>query len=388
MTASKPQGATDTEKLQRRNRELSIINDIAATLNREVDLIRALNAALERVVKLFDLQTGWVWLQRESTGETYLAAALNLPPALANDPASMEGSCHCLDTYQIGELDGATNISVITCTRLKELVTGTAGLRYHASIPLYNHDQKVGVLNVTATDWRELSDDDLRLLSTVGDLLSIAIERARLFDRSTQLGAVEERNRLARELHDTLAQSLAGIALQLETADALLDVDMDKTRQALQRALTLARNNLDEVRRSVLDLRAAPLEGRSLAEALTALIEDITRRHAFIVDLSVVGAGQPLPVRVEAGLYRIAQEALTNVIRHAEAYHLTISYTATPDHITLVIADDGRGFMPDSLPTGQFGLIGLNERVRLLNGKLDLQSEPGAGTRLQVVIPL
>ncbi len=115
----------------------------------------------------------------------------------------------------------------------------------------------------------ELSAEDLRLLYTVGDLLSIAIERARLFSHSAEFGAAEERNRLAREIHDTLAQGLAGITLQLETAEALLENDRrHRSQKTIHQALELARANLDEARRSVLDLRAAPLESRGLAEAL------------------------------------------------------------------------------------------------------------------------
>src|SRR5574341_1693571 len=172
------------ETLRRRNRELSILNSIAEALNRSVDLDQALQAALSKAAELLDLKTGWVWLLSEESGETYLAAAQNLPPGLANNPELMQGSCYCLDTYKAGDLDGAANVNVITCSRLKKLVDGTAGLRYHASIPLYAHGKSLGVLNLASADWRELTADDLRLLYTLGDLLSIAIERARLFARS------------------------------------------------------------------------------------------------------------------------------------------------------------------------------------------------------------
>ena len=103
---------SDTDKLTQRNRELSILNAIAEALNREVDLNQALHTALERVTELFSLQSGWVWLQSEETGEPYLAAAHHLPPALANDPSRFEGTCYCLDTYKLGDLEGATNISM------------------------------------------------------------------------------------------------------------------------------------------------------------------------------------------------------------------------------------------------------------------------------------
>src|SRR5439155_15072077 len=134
-------------------------------------------------------------------------------------PRRMTGSCYCLDTYRKGDLQGAANVNVVACSRLEALVDGTNGLAYHASVPLYAHGKRVGVLNVASPDWRELSAEELRILYTVGDLLSIAVERARLFAKSTQLGAAEERNRLAREIHDTLAQGLSAISLQLETAD-------------------------------------------------------------------------------------------------------------------------------------------------------------------------
>ena len=388
MTTRDASSASDNAKLQRRNRELLILNAIAEALNREVDVAQALTTALASVTELFDLRTGWVWLWNEATGAPYLAAAQNLPPGLAKNPARLEGSCYCLDTYQLGQLEGAANISFITCTRLKEMGEDNAGLRYHASIPLYHHDRKVGVLNVARSNWQELSDDELRLLSTVGDLLSIALERAQLFSKSVQLGAVEERNRLAREIHDTLAQGLAAITLQLETADALLDADPKRAAQALRQALTLARANLDDARRSVMDLRAAPLEGRTLSEALHALADAFAARAGVEVRFSEVGGQRPLPIRTEAGLYRIVQEALANIERHAGASAVCIQLTVVPESITLVIDDDGRGFDIERLPDDRFGLVGINERARLLGGALELYSEPGEGTTLSITVPL
>jgi two-component system NarL family sensor kinase len=384
------QAASDTEKLKRRNRELSILNTIAEALNREVDLARALEATLAQVAKLLDLRTGWIWLLREDTGEAYLAAALNLPPALAQNPQRMEGSCYCLDTYHAGDLEGAANVNVVTCSRLRWLAGGTAGLRYHASIPLYAHGRPLGVLNVASPDWRELSSADLRLLYTVGDLLSIAVERARLFQQQVTFGATDERNRLAREIHDTLAQGLTAIALQLETADAFLEgqASPERARQAVAQALALARANLEEARRSVLDLRAAPLEGRTLAQALAALADEWSKKSSGVVRFTAAGGNHPLPPRVEAGLYRIAQEALTNAARHAAARHIGVGLATQPGQVTLTVEDDGQGFDPGRIPKDRYGLVGLNERVHLLGGTLDLQSSPGEGTRVVVRVAL
>jgi two-component system NarL family sensor kinase len=372
-------------------RELVILNEIAQALNRSVDLDEALQSTLAQVATQLDLQTGWIWLRNERNGEFYLAAAQNLPPALANNPARMEGSCWCLDCFSDGTMADAANIDIITCSRLKNLAQGTDGLRYHATVPLYAHGRDVGVLNVASTDWRELSDGDLRLLYTVGDLLGIAVERARLYERSTAVGAVEERNRLAREIHDTLAQGLSAIALQLETADALLESSgaVENARQAIQQALRLTRANLDEARRSVLDLRAAPLEGKTLAEALAALVKQYKERQPDLrLRFFVTGGNRPLPVAVEAGLYRVAQEALTNLLNHAQTTRGKVTLVVTPATVTLTIEDQGQGFDPDAVADGRFGLAGMNERVRLLGGSLTIESDERIGTVVCATVPL
>ena len=377
---------SDTEKLQERNRELAILNTIAEALNQEVDLTRALNSALIHVADLFNLQTGWVFLL-DDADKAYLAAAQNLPPALADHPRRLGGTCYCLDEYRDGDLENPCNI---TCSRLENLVVGTAGLRFHASIPLEAHGKHLGVLNVASTDWEELSQDDLSLLLTVGDLVSIAVERARLFNKSVELGAVEERNRLAREIHDTLAQGLTGIALKLETVDALLetDADHDQVRAIVQQALEATRVNLEEARRSVLDLRAAPLEGKNLAEALMQLAAENAQKGKLEIRFDHIDASHPLPARIEIGLYRIVQEALRNVVRHAHAEQASVQLIVLPEHIELTVTDDGCGFDPTQIPKGHYGLIGLNERVRLLGGQVVIVSRTGEGTSLEIKVPL
>ncbi len=381
---------SDTQLVQQRNRELAILNEVAQELNRQIDLEQALQTTLSKVAELLDLRTGWVWLLDQHSGESYLAAAQNLPPALADHPQRMTGNCHCLDTYRAGDLDGAANVNVVKCSRLQWLMDGTYGLKYHASIPLYAHDKRLGVLNVASPDWRKLSEGDLRILHTVGDMLSIAIERARLFSQSMQLGVIEERNRLAREIHDTLAQGLTAIALHLETADVLLEMDGDlqKVRSKLWEALELTRANLEEARRSVLDLRAASLEGRDLPTALAGLCRQFGERHSLAVHFEAQGGGPPLPTRVEVGLYRVAGEALANIVHHARAGYAQVQLLTQPGQVRLIVRDDGQGFDPEQVTESRFGLVGLNERVRLLGGVLHIESQPGVGTRLEVTLPL
>jgi two-component system NarL family sensor kinase len=387
------QGASDATKLAHLNKELAILNSIARALNGSVELDQALRATLSQVAELLGLNTGWIWLLNEETGESYLAAAQNLPPALTKTPRRMSGRCYCLDTYRAGDLNGAANVNVVTCSRLDGLVDGTDGLRYHASIPLYAHGKKLGVLNVASTDWRELHPNDLRLLYIVGDLASIAIERARLFAQSARLGAVEERTRIAREIHDTVAQGMTAVALQLECIDSQLEAGDDpaRIRKTVQQALALTRANLEDTRRSVRDLRAAPLEGRTLAEALASLTTEWTAQGNPPIRFAATGETRPLPVRIENGLYRMAQEALANVMRHADAQRVTLRLETVPHRIRLVVEDDGRGF--EATETGEagaghYGLIGLNERTRLLGGTFHIKSSLGSGTRLEVEIPL
>ena len=384
--------ASDAEMLEHRNRELTILNSIAAALNASVDIDDALQAVLAQVADLLGLHTGWIWLLDEDTGESFLAAAQNLPLGLKRDPSRMSGSCYCLDTYRSGDFDGAANVNVVKCSRLSGLVGvgETDGLRYHASIPLYAHGKKLGVLNVASTDWRKLSADDLRLLYTVGDLVSIAIERARLYQQSMRAGAAEERSRLAREIHDTLAQGLAAIGLQLECADCLLDEtsNAQQAQEVVRQALALTRANLEEARRSVRDLRAAPLEGRTLPDALRELCKSWTAAGNPRVRLEVVGESRPLSVRTENSLYRMAQEALANIARHANASRVHMRLVTTPDRIRLVVLDNGQGFDVTEAGGEHYGLLGLNERARLLAGTLRVESSKGAGTRISLTIPL
>src|SRR3989440_1900055 len=265
----------ETASLLQSNRELAVLYTIAGHLNRKVDVHEALQEVLAQVTKLLGLQTGWVWLLNEA-GSPYLAAAQALPPYLADHPERMTGFCLCLDTFLHGDLEGAANINVLRCSRLKNAERdsdpSSLGLRFHASIPIYAGEKPLGVLNVASEDWRELKTEELQLLHIISDQIGLAVQRARLSAEHThaaaRLATIEERNRLAREIHDTLAQGLAAITLQLETADALAETRPKRAYEAIQRALSLARSNLEEARRSVMDLRAAPLQDHTLPAAL------------------------------------------------------------------------------------------------------------------------
>src|SRR5579859_3621749 len=377
----------DSAALRRRNRELTILNHIAETLNRTSDLQAALDDTLASVVELLGLQTGWIFLL-DDLGRLYLAAYHALPPAMAYPGGPWIGGCTCNSLFKSGELHEALNI--VQCSRLAEAEGDCGGLQVHASAPLRSEARLLGILNVAGPGAATFTPDILLLLSAVGAQLGTAIERARLAQQAVALAALEERNRIAREIHDTLAQGLAAITLHLEAAQVVAETKPAALAGQIDRALTLARANLEEARRSVLGLRAAPLAGRTLPEALRVLGQQFAEESGLVVQTLVDPYIGPLAPALETGLYRIAQEALTNVRKHAGPTRVTLTLHQAGAAIRLAVADSGVGFDPAAVvpsATGGLGLTGMRERAHLLGGRLAIASAPGAGTHVLAVVP-
>ena len=376
-------------------RELAILNAVSEALNSSPDVRKALERTLSLVADLLGLRTGWVWLLDQETDRFYDAAERELPPYL-QERVRMAGRrrCWCIDDFRDGELT-PTNIDVMECSRLQPAFRGksaalAAGLRYHASIPLYFQDKRLGIMNVTGPEWRKLTVAELRLLSTIAYQVGISIERARLAEDATRLARAEERTRMAREIHDTLAQGLTAIALNIEGAMHRLETHPEQARERLERALAMARENLEDARRSVLDLRSASrLEGKPLAEALAGLARSFTSDSGVPVRVAAA-ATQRLPLRIETELFRVAQEALTNVRKHAHASEVELALRRRGSTLTLSVRDDGRGFSPRSRHSDglSHGIVGMRERAKLLGGRLQISSAPGKGSRIVARVPL
>ena len=374
-------------------RELKILNAVSEALNSSPDVRQALERSLGLVADILGLRTGWVWLLDQETNHFYDAAERELPPYL-QERVRMAGRrrCWCIDDFRDGQLK-PTNIDVIECSRLEPAFRSksadlAAGLRYHASIPLYFQNKPLGIMNVTGPEWRKLTHDELRLLSTIAYQVGIAIERARLAENATRLARAEERTRIAREIHDTLAQGLTAIALNIESAIHRLDKNPDQARERLEQALAMARENLEEARRSVLDLRsAARLEGKPLAEALAGLARSFTSDTGVPVTVDTKGV-DGLQLRTESELFRIAQEALTNVRKHARAHRVNIGLRRRGPQLTLSVKDDGVGFSGRPANSDSHGLIGMRERAKLIGGRLQVSSKPGQGTRIVARVPV
>ncbi|WP_231921325.1 sensor histidine kinase [Micromonospora auratinigra] len=235
----------------------------------------------------------------------------------------------------------------------------------------------------------ELADANRRLELTMRENDGL---HAQLLVQAREAGVLDERQRLAREIHDTIAQGLAGIVTQLEAAERARDRRADWKRHA-DLALMLARESLTEARRSVRAIGPEPLEGSRLPEALAELVRRWSGVHEVAARLVTTGEAQPLHPEVEVTLLRVAQEALTNVAKHAAASRVGVTLSYMIDRVTLDVRDDGVGLPPDLGPergtpgSESFGLTGMRQRIDRVDGGLTIESEPGVGTAISVTVP-
>jgi signal transduction histidine kinase len=200
-----------------------------------------------------------------------------------------------------------------------------------------------------------------------------------------QLAVSRERNRLARELHDTVAHTLSALSVQLEAVDSAWDHAPEQARTILQKAQGGTRNGLTETRRALQALRASPLEDLGLVRALQELAESSAARASMQLEMSLPDELKNVAPDVEQTVYRIAQEALSNIVKHSNATRIRVLLRVADGRLTLEIGDNGRGFVADSEEVlGHFGLRGMRERTELIGGTLKIESKRGAGTRVRL----
>lgn len=368
-------------------RELEILAVIAEALNRSPDAPSALERTLRLAAELLECESGWIWLRDQRTQKFYLAAAYDLPPYL-REPVRMAGSkCWCIE----GLLDGdfrSRNVDAIECSRLRPAVVRketalTRGIAYHASVAIRFGDRDLGLMNLTKPGLRKIARRDLRLLTTIADQLGIAVERARLAETATQVARMRERSELARDLHDTFAQDLTAITLQLETALQYARIGDTRAAQRVESALGVARDSVSRARRSVEALRSSPEMGSPLDAALAELARTFTSQSGVPVHLHVDAAGAH--PSVERVAYRIAQEALTNVRRHAKAKNVWLDVARRRGRVVLTVRDDGRGLR--DRPPGT-GIAGMDERASAIAGEVHVGAHRSGGTEVRAVLPL
>jgi len=201
------------------------------------------------------------------------------------------------------------------------------------------------------------------------------------------LAVTKERSRIAQELHDTLSHTLSGLSVQLETMKAYWDVDPVTARKRLDKSLVAIRSGLEETRRILMALRAKPLEDLGLSEAIQQMAQEAATHASIALDLVVADHLLSLSPNAEQCIFRVAQEAITNVVKHAKAKKLTVKLEFKENKVALMVQDDGIGFdINDTSKDKHFGLTGMEERVEVAKGKLDIISQPGSGTTVQLTI--
>ncbi len=266
-----------------------------------------------------------------------------------------------------------------------------AGSKSALGVPLVARGELLGAAVITTYRRNfEFKQPQVTVAMSLAHSVGLAIENALLHERTQSATVTEERNRLAREIHDTLAQGFTGIILQLEAAEQVLANDGRAALEHIDKARSLARESLQEARRSVWNLVPAALERETLDAAIYQQVKNLGVDTDLEVSFSCTGEAHELSVEAQTCLLRVTQEALTNVRRHAQAARVEVSLAYEEEGVALTIRDDGRGFDPNApRPAGQaggFGLIGMRERCQLANGVFTVESAPGQGTVIHVFL--
>lgn len=233
------------------------------------------------------------------------------------------------------------------------------------------------------------SAGEQRLIEMLAAHAAVAIDNARLFERSRELSVVEERNRLARDLHDSVTQTLFSVVLNAEAAATLVDRDPAEAKERLSRLREQAQGALQEMRALIFELRPPDLAADGLEATLRKHVEVLRRVRPVTIDLRVSGESA-LPSAVEQGLFRIAQEALNNALKHSRAARITIDLAVDAKQALLTVCDDGAGFdvATQHRRSKRLGLTSMRERAEALGGALHIESQHGAGTRVVAEVPL
>lgn len=411
--------ARSRDTLVARNRELAVLNATAQAIGGSMELGEILQSALEAILREMDMQAGWVLLSpggREGRRGSIdpepdgadrplvFTISSGLSPRFAAEESERDwDGCLCLKVLASGECRVVGNIEE-ECPRLSRQTILEEGLITHASVPLVARDRVVGVLNVACSSARTFQAHELRLLTLIGRQIGVAVDNSRLWDQvqrkehlrsqfleRTLRAQEEERRRIALELHDQFGSSLAslGVGLRiLEDRQRMARNGREEFRALRDQVAQIAR----DLHQLAFDLRPPALDRLGLAEAIEQAVHECARRHGLEADFQAIGLdGDRLPNEVETALYRIVQEALTNVAKHAQATEVGVLLERRADTIVAVIEDNGLGFIPTealSKDLHQLGLFGMQERAALVGGRWSVESTPGEGTTVFLEVPL
>jgi signal transduction histidine kinase len=396
-----------TEELRRRDEALSMLNALAATVSQSLNLEEVLRGALDEVLELMRLTAGWITLRGHTDSEFHMVASRGLSQEAMRTHAQCNWSrCICSGVFESGRslvFRLEQQHSCMAAEYLRE-----KGLVCRACVPLKSKNRVLGVMSLAGAATNSMwmfTRNSQDMLTATGRQIGIAVENASLYQELRQTEMLrrqlmergidlqeEERKRIARELHDQTSQRLTSVLMMLGflgESESLEEV------QAHVRDLRGAvAQTLEEVHNLALELRPRLLDDLGLLAALRHYLGEFRDRFHIPVDLQVVGMGdERLPARVETALYRIAQQALLNVARHAQAGSVGVLLEHRDSSVVLIVEDDGTGFdveqvMGSHVQEGNLGLYGMRERAALLGGTFTIESAPETGTSTFAEIPL
>ena len=254
-------------------------------------------------------------------------------------------------------------------------------------VPLITHDRVIGILRLDHTNANYFSEDRVRLVMAFADHAAVAIENARYYEQSQSLIALQERQKLARELHDLVAQALYGIALGSRTARQLMDNDPIKAAESLEYCISLADAGLAEMRALIFELRPESLELEGIVAALRKQAAALRARYSIQVE-EFYCEEPNVPLSIKETIFRVAQEALQNIIKHAHATQVELQLDQTSDDLILEIQDNGQGFEIIGSYPGHLGMKSMQERAEQAKGRFEIHSSPGQGTKIRVLFPV
>jgi PAS domain S-box-containing protein len=367
----------------------------AEALTRAVDALaresspdRIVEHVLRTLTLQLDAHSSSVWLREEPGGLMAFESALKEGAfrTKANErSAPLTNENFWPEVFRTGKPYLIEDIRQGPEAPWREYVPGVVSI---LAVPMLIAGQVEGVIEICFSHRRAFRAEEMELAQALAHQAMLAIQLMRLSVQNRESGILAERNRMARDIHDTLAQGFTGVVVQMEAAEEALSQNLlGKVGDHIGRAGELARESLREARRSVQALRPQVLEEKKLCDALSSLMQKMTAGTGMQTVFAVDGAPRALPPEWEENLLRIGQEVLTNALRHAQASEFRSTLIFDPHEIRFVLKDNGRGFDPAGRHDG-FGLQGMRERVESMGGHFTVESAPNSGTSVLITLPL
>ncbi len=378
------------QRVAERTRELATLNAIAALVSGSLDLREVMRAALDKMMQVVDMEHGIAYrLEGEEDVCLRVIASQGFPEEMAalGDGIPLRQSAAGVAARHGEPMIWSLADLPTTPAVMQRL--GAQGVQQIISIPLMAQGRFVGALNLSTARARAFPPEQIALLRTIGQQIGVAVENARLYGQAEQAAQMAERSRLARELHDSVTQSLYSVTLYAEAASRLLTRgEQASALQHLKDVRQTAQEALREMRLLIFELRPPALEQNGLVAALHARLDAVETRGGIQAELCVQGK-EAVPLAIQSELYHMAMESLNNTLKHARAGRVQVRLQFEPDSVLLEITDDGQGFDTAlAASSGGFGIAGMQERAARIGGSVQITSAPGRGTQVTITAPL